>query len=429
MRTAICVTICLPFVFFSCSRSKAPAVNPLFADSLLTSYQLPEKALVTGRNLLFWEKRMAEQPDDFVNGPKLASALLSDFQLYGNIHSLASADSLLLRADLANQLKEPGLIRSRASLSMMRHRFAEADSFLRRAVAIDGDNIANHSLSFDIAFERGNYAKATQLLQNIQQNRTYGYLFRRAKLEHYHGSLDTAISCMLQAAEKAGNNVFLRETALSNAADLYMHKGDAKHAARLYQECTGINPAGFHHISGLGQVALLYDHNDSLAEKLFRLVEHYTTSPDILLKLEQVAEKRNDTAAQIKYASQFVQQAGDSLYGLMYSKYLVDIYTGVLQSPQKAIAIAEQELSNRPTPQIYAWYAWSLYCNGDKEKAYAVFKSFVSQMPLEGPELYYMGCMMKGLKKGYTASQFFKAAWKNRFDLSPQKIAFLKEQL
>jgi hypothetical protein len=38
-----------------------------------------------------------------------------------------------------------------------------------------------------------------------------------------------------------------------------------------------------------------------------------------------------------------------------------------------------------------------------------------------------MGKMMKGLGKGYTAQQFFKAAEKNKYDLSPEMGKDLEE--
>lgn len=414
-------------VLSGCSRKAGNLVNPLFIDSLISHYQPSQRALAIDSNLSFWKKRMDEQTENYVNGPKYAAALLSSFQLHGSISDLRKADSLLKRSNEANQEKEPGLWRSLASLAMLQHRFAEADSFAKKAIAIEGRSLPNHVLEFDVTFERGDYKKAKNLLSSIAVERSFGYLFRQSKFEHYNGSLDSAISCMLQAADKAGNNTYLKQSALSNAADLYLHKGNAEKAASLYMECIKNNPEDYHSLSGLGWLALVHDQNDSLAEKIFVFVHQHLQSPDALLKLEQVAEARNDSLMQKRYAEQFAKQAGDSIYGLMYSKYLVDLYTGILNDPGKAVVISEQETINRPTPQTFAWYVWSLYTNGEKDKAYLLFKNFVSGKPLEGPELYYMGCMMKGLGKNYNAKEYFKAAWKNRYDLSPAKIRFTEE--
>jgi len=60
-----------------------------------------------------------------------------------------------------------------------------------------------------------------------------------------------------------------------------------------------------------------------------------------------------------------------------------------------------------------------LFVNNKKEEAYKTYQQFVSGRPLEALELYWMGKMMKGLEKGYNAQQFFKAAQKNKYDLSP----------
>jgi hypothetical protein len=60
-----------------------------------------------------------------------------------------------------------------------------------------------------------------------------------------------------------------------------------------------------------------------------------------------------------------------------------------------------------------------LFSNNKKEEAYKVYEQSVSGKPLEGLELYWMGKMMQGLGKGYNTQQFFKAAWKNHYDLSP----------
>jgi hypothetical protein len=263
----------------------------------------------------------------------------------------------------------------------------------------------------------------------LKTGNSYGYLFRRSKYEHYDGSLDTSIACMMQAAEKAGNSKYLKQVALSNAADLCIHKGRIDDAYNLYVQSIKLDAADFHSIMGIGWIALVHDNNEALAEKIFQFVHDHNRLPDALLKLEQAAEAGNDSIMQKKYADEFDAKANDSVYGKMYSKYLVDLYTGILRQPAKAVALALQETANRPTPQSFAWYAWSLFCNNEQEKAYTVFKSLVSGKPLEGLELYYMGKMMQGLNKGYNAQQFFEAAYKNRYDLSPAKQKDLEKNL
>jgi hypothetical protein len=413
----------------ACSHEEKAIVNPVFIDSLITHYSPSFLSRVSDSNLLFWKTRMDDLPDNFVNGPEYASALASRFHLYGDIHDLLEADSLMKKSNEANQEKQPAIFRSLASFAMLQHQFLQADSFVKRAIKIENMSLPNAFTDFDVAFERGEYQKAKGLLLSLNKGDAYGYLFRRSKFEHYSGSLDTAIDCMTKAAERPGTNKYLKQVAYSNAADLCIHKGDLEKAANLYEQSILIDAADFHSLMGLGWIALIHDKKDILAEKIFSFVHTQQRSPDVLLKLEQVAEARGDSALQVKYANEFVQQASNSCYGAMYSKYLIDLYTGILYEPAKAVALAEPEIANRSTPQTFAWYAWSLYCNNEKDKAYDIFKGYVSGKPLEGIELYYMGKLMQGLNKGYNARQFFKAAYKNRYDLSPAKQKDLEKNL
>ena len=420
---AIC---CLYFFLSACTQNDTSIVNQAFADSIISNYSPSRLATTTESNLSFWQKRMDSLPDNYVNGPKYASVLSSHFHLYGNIKDLLKADSLMKRSNEANQEKEPGIFRTLASFALLQHQFQQADSFLKKAVQIEGHTIPNTYLDFDIAFETGQYAKASKLLKSLEKDKSYAWHFRKSKYEHYDGSLDSSISHMMQAAIKAADNKYLKQIALSNAADLSIHKGDLSSAYDLYLQSLQIDATDFHSIMGVGWIALVHDKNDTLAEKIFQFVHDHHAAPDALLKLNQVAEARGDIKLQQKYAAEFAKLASDKMYGNMYNKYLIDLYTGILNNPGEAVLLAERETYSRPTPQVHAWYAWSLFCNNQKEKAYEIFKGFVSQKPLEALELYYMGKMMQGLEKGFNAQQFFKAAYKNRYDLSPAKVKDLQ---
>jgi tetratricopeptide (TPR) repeat protein len=216
---------------------------------------------------------------------------------------------------------------------------------------------------------------------------------------------------------------------LSNAADLYVHAGDLQKAADLYKKCIRLNSVDFHSIMGLGWIALVHDKNDTLAERIFKFVQSKNKLPDPLFKLYQMAQGRGDMALEKKYANEFVTKSTDTIYGHMYNKYVIEIYTGILNQPAKAEDLAKDELNNRATPQTYAWYAYSLFKNNKKDEAYKVFQQYVSGQPLEGLELYYMGVLMKGLGKGYNAGEFFKAAEKNKYDLSPGMAKDLAAEL
>jgi hypothetical protein len=190
-----------------------------------------------------------------------------------------------------------------------------------------------------------------------------------------------------------------------------------------------MNSADFHSLTGLGWIAMVHDKNDSLAERIFAFVRTRNKMPDPLFKLTQMAQVREDSLQEKKWAHAFESMAAKPEYGNMYNKYLIELYTGILNDPARAEQLSNQELKNRATPQTYAWYAWSLYSNNKKKEAYNQFEKNVSGRPLEGLELYWMGKMMQGMNKGYNAQAFYKAAYINKYDLSPAILRDLEKQL
>ena len=419
----------LAFALAACSHQPQEIVSEQYIDSLISHYQLSPTALANKGDLDFWEARMQHIPDNFVNGPKYASALALRFHLFGNIDDLVKADSLLKEANIANNEKEDGILYSLSNFAMQRHQFNEANELVDKAVKAGDNKYGGKMMLFDAVFEMGQYQAAGNILATTKPSDTYPAYFRRAKYEHYKGSLDSSIAYMMKAAEKAAGNKYLEQAAISNAADLNIHKGDLLQAYNLYKRSIAIDATDFHGIMGMGWIALVHDKNDSLANKIFDFVQHKIASPDPLLKLMYVAEFKQDSIQQRKYAEAFSQQADKPIYGLMYNKYLIQLYTGILNNPAKAVELAMKEIENRATPQTYAWYAWTLLNANQKEKAYEIYSHYISGKPLEGLELYYMGKLMHDMHKEYNAQQFFKAAWQNRYDLSPSQVNDIEKNL
>lgn len=408
--------------FSSCNSDKKNIVDIGFADSLITHYTEPAAIKENAVEIEFWRNRIDRDNPGITNESKYASVLIGRFHLSGDIRDLQISDSILYKVDEVYNHKESGPILSLANHAILQHRFTDADSLLTVAKNTGIRQYESAATSFDVDFELGRIMLSETELNKIASSNDYGYYFRKSKLAHYKGELDTAIAAMNKAIELSGNNKYLKQAAISNTADLYLHNGKPQKAYELYLQSIALNAADLHSIMGLGWIALVHDKNDSLAESIFSFVRTKTKSPDPLFKLIETAGARADSNLQKKYALEFELLLSDSRYGNMYNKYLIELYTGILKDPAKAEAIAAKELGNRNTPQTNAWYAWAKFSNNKKEEAYKIFQEKVSGKPLEGLELYWMGKLMQGLDKGYNAQQFFKAAYKNRYDLSPEKV-------
>lgn len=412
-------TVCLASFFISCKNQESKIVDNAYADSLMNHYTVPKLVTDNEKNMQFWKNRINPNNPGQVAESRYASTLIARFHEFGDIADVKLAESVLkgVNKTYNNTLGSPFV--ALTASAMLQHHFIQADTLFQQAKKIGIDALTSTTLSFDVNFELGRYFAASQSLRQLKSANDYSYFFRRSKFDHLNGTIDSAISAMMLAADKEKTVPYLRDVALSNAADLYIHAGDLQKAGDLYKQCIGLNSADFHSILGLGWVALEHDKNDTLAERLFKFVLTKNKLPDPLFKLYQMAQQRGNIVLEKSYATQFVSKATDAVYGEMYNKYVIEIYTGILNEHAKAEALAKDELNNRATPQTYAWYAYALYVNNKKVEAYKVFNQYVSGKPLEGLELYYMGKMMQGLGKGYNAQEFFKAANKNIYDLSP----------
>lgn len=424
--TILCIVTLL---FIQCKKEEKQLISQSFIDSLTTNYGKPKAVTTNEDEMQFWKSRITTSKFDIVNKSRYASTLVSRFHLLGDIKDVKAADSILV--DLENSFKgqESGVYLSLISNSILQHKFDKAGDYLKKAKVLGLRNAENFSTTFDVDFENGNIKNAALNLDKMKDESDYGYQFRKSKMAHYNGDLDLSITFMEKANQLALDNVTLKSTALSNVGDLYTHAGKFIEAHKSYTESIKLNSSDLHSIMGLGWIALVHDKNDTLAEKIFNFVKTKTKSPDPLYRLILVAQQRNDQASELNYSKQFETIVTDSIYGRMYNKYLIQLYTGVLKNPGKAEAIAKSELENRATPQTYSWYAYALLENNKLNQANAIYKQHISGKPLEALELYYMGKLMEANKKGYNATEFFKAAKENIYDLSPTLARDLESKL
>ena len=349
---------------------------------------------------------------------KYANQLIGRFHLSGNVNDIKLSDSILFKLANTFNNKESAPYMVFVTNSILQHQFKQADSLLQIASLIGVKIYELNATLFNVQFELGNITIASEYLQKITKDNDYGYQFRKSKLSHYNGEIDSSINAMLKAANLSGNNDGLKNIALSNMADLMLHAGLVDQEYSNYLNCIKSDVSDLHSLMGIGKIALLNDHNDSLAQKIFKFVTSKTNSPDPLFQLISVSEQRQNKQEQFICATNFEKKVTDTIYGNMYNKYLIYLYIGILNNPVKAKAIALNELKNRNTPQTNAWYAAALFANGKNDEAMAIYKNNIAGKPLEALEQYYMGKLMQANKQQYNAQQFFKEAAKNEFDLS-----------
>jgi tetratricopeptide (TPR) repeat protein len=416
----------LCIICFSCSKH-TKIVETAFTDSLMLNYRPSQQLITAEEDLFFWKQRLDNQSHDLVNLQKYAQALLTRFHLKGDINDLVKSDSLFSLLNRFYKGKEPGILLTMAGNKMLRHEFTAAQDYIDSARMIIPENVGAKLTWSDAQLEKGNAATAAMILSSTRLPDDYGYNFRLSKLEHYNGSFDSSLNHMLKAAALA-TSPYMKQAALSNAADLYLHEGKIEKAYEIYMRCLRLNHSDFHSLAGIGWISAVYEHDLKSANRIFRFINERHHSPDGLWRLIQINEVDNPDKAK-EYAVEFMGKVNSAAYGNLFAKYLITLYTGLANHPAKAAALAEMELANRATPQTYAWLSWTLLCNGEEGKAYEIYKQKVSGKPLEALELFWMGKLMKHMKKNKTAKAYFEAALKNKYDLSPAQLKDLEHNL
>ncbi len=409
-------------------KNKTTLVSASFIEQAINTNN-DSAAIKSNGEIEFWKNRIQPGNADYTNKMRYAAALIQRFHLRGDIGDVIKSDSVLLSVITVFKETEAAPFLTLSNHAILQHQFNRADSFLNIAQKIGLKKYEAAATGFDVSFELGNVSNAALQLKNIEKTNDYGYQFRCSKLMHYKGAVDSSINAMKAAYEQGSASASLQQAALSNLGDLYIHANDMRHAADCYTKCIAANKSDLHSFMRLAWIALLHDKNDSLADKILHHVAAKTKSPEALFKLVALAQQRKNTAQELQFAKAFEQAVNDVRYGNMYNKYLIQLYTGMLNNPAKAVTIAGAELQNRNTAQTQAWYAWALFKAGKKNDAMKIFTEKVSGKPLEALELYWMGKMLKASGKTSMAMQYFYEAAKNKYDLSPAVIDDLDELL
>ncbi|MES1218616.1 MAG: hypothetical protein ABUT20_24140 [Bacteroidota bacterium] len=408
-------------VFFVSCRGRSPLIGLSFADSLTSTYSDTQLLNSNDREIRFWKNRIDTIEPGKINEAKYAGALVTRFRYTGKIDYVFTAESIYTRIDSVYRHRIPDPLLQLLSIEILRHRFSNADTLLERAKALGIEQYIEHNVSFDVLFELGRWNEAAFHLKSLKYYRDYNYYFRKAKYEHLLGHTDSALASIRRAVALA-SQPSLKALALSSAGDLLLHTGQFSEATQNLKSALHLNPADLHTLLGIGWVALIHDCDSVLAGQIFRFAAKRNILPDPYFKLYQLAQWRKDSEQELYFAREFAMRASRPEYEGMYNRYLIELYAGILNTPEKAERIAWEELRNRATPQTFAWYAYALLSNNKKIEAYRVFENKISGKPLEAVELYYCGKVLKANGKGYDANACFNAALDNRTDLSPSML-------
>ncbi|RXR18399.1 hypothetical protein EQG63_09020 [Flavobacterium amnicola] len=422
----LAIILVMTLLMVSCEKESNQITNRKDYDAYLASKET--KSIDFAKNEIdFWQKKFDAAPNQISYLSQIASNYSKLFEITGNINYIYKTEELLLQSNEALKYTQVGTIRALARNYITQHRFKEALVLANKALAIGEGKKATQKLLFDVQMELGNYAEAEKNLKAIQDPNEFDFLIRIAKWNDHLGDLPTAISLMEKAAKRAekDENEGLKVWAYSNLGDMYGHAGQIKKSYNYYLKTLALEPHNSYALKGIAWIAFSHEKNTTEANRIINIISKKHNSPDFYLMKSEIAEYENNKEKKEKYMSNYFNMLQKNNYGVMYNKYNALIFADDTSTAEIALAIANQEIKNRPTPDSYDLLAWSYYNLGDYKKALEIAQKHVAGKSFE-PELnYHLAMIYKSNKMSNLVQPIKEDLLTSTFELGPsfqQKI-------
>ncbi|GAA4239140.1 hypothetical protein GCM10022291_32310 [Postechiella marina] len=404
----------------SCKNNNQQITNQLDYNTYLQTDK-DEVLQLALADYAFWEKKLEKDPNQFPYLVKAAAAQSLLFNKTGNIESLIKAEKHLIDANKATNYKKSGYLRALARNYISQHKFKSSLELLKKAEAI-GENLeSTQKMLFDVYLELGNYKMAKQNLNTFEDFNDFDYLIRLSKWLDHKGNLDGAIKYLdkAMAIAESSNLPGTKQWTYTNLADYYGHAGLIEMSYNFYLKALEIDPNDAYAKKGIAWIVYSYEKNPDEALRILNAVTQGYNAPDYHLLKSEIAEFKNDENLKLTELELYQKDVSNPLYGDMYNKYNALLLAENQKKSAKALAIANQEIANRPTPQSYDLLAWTYYNHGDVKDALAVMEKYVVGKTFEPETLFHLAKVYKANGKFNDAKNLKKELLESTFELGP----------
>lgn len=381
-------------LFFSCSNVKKENItNKKDYDKFLNI----DPPKTTSKYFELWNNKIKPDSMQLLSFGYVASEYDRFFKETGDINFLKKGEQALTKAVGIAAVNKAGYKRALARNYISQHRFKEALKMAEDAIKLGSGVEQSQSLLFDIHMELGNYTAANKYLDSIRNMGDFGYLIRLAKWNDYKGDLKTTIRFMEKActmAENSKNNILMLWS-YTNLADYYGHAGKIEESYKHYLKALALDPKSAYAKKGISWIVFSYEKNPKEALRILDSITRYNNSPDYLLLKSEIYQYMKDELGYLANLDEYHKAIQNKSYGDMYNATTIMLYAEHTQQHDKAIALAEKEVLNRPTPQSYALLAYSHLRNGNKHMALEIVKNHIEGKTTKPMIIYHMAEILK----------------------------------
>ena len=377
------------------------------------------------------QKRVKDQPNDFVSEISLANAYLQKVREVGDPTYYTKAEGVLALAAKA----QPGdgeLFASQGILALGRHDFARALTLGKQALAIDNERARYYGVVSDAQIELGDYEGAINNLQEmVNRKPDFASFSRVAYARELTGDPEGAIEAM-QTAIEAGSSVPENLAwAHVQIGNLQFNLGQYDAADKEYALALGQFANYATALGGQGQVAAARGDLDRAKDLYTQAFDRIPLST-FAIALGDIAAKQGDTAtAQRQYG---LVRSLDKLYtanGQNTDLELALFFADHKLSLDEALQRARAGYAARPSIHGADVLAWTLYQSGKPREAQQYATESLKLGSRDPLLLFHAGMIAKANGDAASAKEMlgFVAATNPRFSLlfADDAAAALKE--
>ncbi len=388
------ITIVVVAFLFGCQETPKKITDSKDYDSYLMTNNNPSRDALQ-KDLEFWQARFNNDSTHLLEMSRLSGIHAGLFGSTGDISELKISEEFIKKSHDVSARNKDSYLRSLAHNYVSQHRFKEAQILLDSAYTYPDNHKETEMMLFDVAMELGEYDRADTLLGKIKDPKDFNYLIRLAKWSDHNGNLDAAIKYMEQAKQIAEerDNTGLKMWVYSNIGDFYGHAGRLRDSYNSYLKTLAIEPDNHYVKKQLAWMLYSSEKNTVEANRILDSIMVNHKAPDYFLLKGQMAEFDGNTSEADKEYNNFIKATENPNYGGMYNTYLIELYTN--RDPQKALKLAEKEITNRATPETYQLLAFAQLKAGEKEAALKTIEEHVAGKTSEPKALFHAAMIYK----------------------------------
>ena len=317
------------------------------------------------------QAEIAKRPDYYAPFNSLAMAYARRARETSDVHFYEEAERALEKSLTLSPDNVEGL-KVKTWLLLGKHEFASALQLAGKLNRRVPDDVTVYGYLADANAELGNYKEAVgaaQWMLDLRPGNVAG-LTRAAYMRELHGDLAGALELMQSALDatplqEAEDRAWL----LTQMSHLYLLDGNLEKASSYSSGALDVFPHYHYALGALGQVRMAerrYEEAASLFGQRYQSAPH-AENLFALAQALQMAGKRQEAA---KAFQEFEQKAlQESAQADNANHELIAYYTDYAGNPEKALAIAKQELARRHDVFTLDSYAWALAAAGDYSSA------------------------------------------------------------